>query len=101
MKWIKNHKLAVILTLIGCAFWVYTGIDYFILLAPIMFVAGIVLRAFPRTLVWAAIGAYGTLVMPYGWILAILLAVIITVCFPAFRNITPMGDFKATPKKEA
>ncbi|SMX90773.1 hypothetical protein BI49514_02336 [Brevibacterium iodinum ATCC 49514] len=97
-KWIKAHKLAVALTIIGCGLWAMTGIDYFILLAPLMLVAGLALRALPRTFIWAAIGAYGALVMPNGWVLAIVLILIVTMCFPAFRNITPLGDFKA--KKE-
>jgi hypothetical protein len=100
-KWIGSHKLAVILTIIGVALWIYTGIDYFVLLAPIMFIAGIILRAFPRTLLWTGLGAYGALIMPNGWILAIVLILIVTLFFPNFRNITPLGDFKAKPKQEA
>lgn len=91
----------MILTIVGVALWIYTGIDYFVLLAPIMFIAGIILRAFPRTLLWTGLGAYGALIMPNGWILAIVLILIVTLFFPNFRNITPLGDFKAKPKQEA
>jgi len=99
-KWIGSHKLAAILTIIGVALWIYTGIDYFVLLAPIMFIAGTILRAFPRTVIWAAIATYGTLVLANGWFV-VLLGCSLCVGVPSTRGVTPVGDFKKSRKKEA
>lgn len=98
MKWIRSHKLAVIFTLVGIGLWFFTGIDYFLLLAPAMFFAGLALRSFPRTFLWIGLGVYGSLIMTHGWILAILLIFLVAVFFPSLRNITPIGDFKGKSK---
>ena len=62
-KWVDRHKFAVILTLIGVALWVYTGIGYFLLLAPVTFFVGIALRKAPRIFLWAVLTAYASLVI--------------------------------------
>ena len=101
MKFAKRHKLGTLLTLIGVVLWLYTGIDYLILLAPIVFIAGIALRAFPRTLLWIALGAYGALIMaPNGWFI-VLVGCIVCMSLPWTRGITPVADFKvkANPKQ--
>lgn len=99
-KWGSEHKLAVILTLAGFGLWIYTSNANFVFLAPAFLLAGIAFRAFPRTLIWTALGAYGALVMPNGWILAVAAALIIVVFLPNLRHITPMGDFGVRSKKE-
>lgn len=100
-KWVANHKAAVILTLVGIGLWVYTGIDYFLLLAPVVFVVGVALRAFPRITIWLAIAGYGTLVIPNGWFFAILLALATSVV-PGLRSLSPFPKAKAkAPQRQA
>lgn len=93
MNWLGQHKVGFILTIAGIGLWIYTGNANFVLLAIAVFIGGIILKAFPRTLVWSALAVYATVATPSGWILVIVLAGLACI-FPMLRNITPMGDFK-------
>lgn len=91
MKWIARHKVGFILMFLGATLWIHTGDHMFMVAAVGLFVAGLILRKMPRTLVWGALAIYATIITPNGWFLVIALAALVAI-FPMLRRITPAGD---------